>query len=320
MDEILLSFVIPAFNEREHIGGVIQSISTAAEGLPHEIIVVDNGSDDATGQLAEDAGARVLVRPGITISALRNAGGAVAHGRILAFIDADVYLEKDWGENAKPVIQYLLAEGMVITGSTYGVSERAGFLGKAWFEPIVKKPSTKYINGGHLIIRSDAFKLLGGFDESLETGEDYEFCQRARKAGAEIVNNPALRVIHEGYPGTLAAFFRRERWHGRGDYGSVVSILSSKPAILSLAQSSLLLSSLPPIFLSMNFTLFLVYLLFVLAICTTSAVHRCRGTLHKTPVCTLLYFIYFMARTLAFLDVVLLKAIHSSKRRECDTG
>ncbi len=57
-----VSVVIPAFNEAEHVGAEIDAVTAALEGTGwrFEVIVVDDGSGDATAQRAADAGARVL--------------------------------------------------------------------------------------------------------------------------------------------------------------------------------------------------------------------------------------------------------------------
>jgi GT2 family glycosyltransferase len=88
-----------------------------------------------------------------------------------------------------------------------------------------------HLGTGHLLLRRELFLQLGGFAESLETGEDYEFCQRARAAGAVILNDPKLRVVHHDFPQTLRQFVRREAWHGGGDLQSLRSLLQSKVAM-----------------------------------------------------------------------------------------
>ena len=56
-----VSVIIPAFNEAAAITAVVEAIASA--GCWHEVIVVDDGSTDATGALARDAGAIVVTHP-----------------------------------------------------------------------------------------------------------------------------------------------------------------------------------------------------------------------------------------------------------------
>jgi len=84
-----VSVVIPALNEEEPIGDVVRSV--LATGIPREVIVVDNGSDDATADRAAAAGARVVREPH------RGYGRACATGvraispecEIIVFLDGD---------------------------------------------------------------------------------------------------------------------------------------------------------------------------------------------------------------------------------------
>ena len=100
-----VSVVIPARNEAENIGPCITSIHAAGGGLLAEVILVDNGSTDATREIAESLGATVLVRPQATISELRNSGARAASGSIVAFVDADVLVGSGWLTNAVSVLQ-----------------------------------------------------------------------------------------------------------------------------------------------------------------------------------------------------------------------
>src|ERR1700760_3781269 len=56
-----VSVVIPALNEEEPIADVVKSV--IATGVPQQVIVVDNGSTDATGERAAEAGAKVVIEP-----------------------------------------------------------------------------------------------------------------------------------------------------------------------------------------------------------------------------------------------------------------
>ena len=92
-----LSIIIPAFNEEKLLPGCLAHVavalrSNASPDWTAEVIVCDNNSTDRTGQLAREAGARVVFEPINQISRARNAGAAIASGDWLLFIDADSYL------------------------------------------------------------------------------------------------------------------------------------------------------------------------------------------------------------------------------------
>lgn len=306
MNKNEISFIIPALNEERHIGRLIDSIEDNLNGrCAHEVILIDNGSADRTVEIARSNGAHVINMPNCTISSLRNAGVKSSKGEVLVFLDADVYLKKGWGEKIEPIIRWLKSNPFTITGSIYGVSDEAGWIERCWFQPISLRQRVKYINGGHLIISRELFNKLGGFCEDLETGEDYEFCQRGRERyNIRIINIPELRVVHAGYPKTIVEFFRRERWHGRGDWGSLRSIVLSKPALLSLAQAFVLIGSIIGALVFGNLWFLLIYFILMPFLCLAASFHRLGWMASRLPSCAFLYGVYFTARTMSFLDVI----------------
>ena len=107
-----LSFVIPAHNEEALIGEVLEAILASvarASGVsridlwlpdtPFEVIVADDGSQDATAaivaRLADDVGVRLVPCVGGTCAAARNAGAAASSGRVLCFVDADTVVPEN---------------------------------------------------------------------------------------------------------------------------------------------------------------------------------------------------------------------------------
>ena len=152
---------------------------------------------------------------------------------MLVFLDADVVLEPDWARNIDEALGQLTETPELMTGSVCGVPKNASWLERNWFGPLQNGRNT-HINSGHLVITRSFFERLHGFDTRLETGEDYDLSMRALRAGGEIRNNPRLAVVHLGYPRTASAFVRREMWHGRGDFGSVRSLVQSPIALATL--------------------------------------------------------------------------------------
>lgn len=313
-----ISFIIPALNEEAHINGVLASIRENLEGCyQYEVILIDNGSSDRTVEIAKKNGAICFDSPGSTISSMRNRGAAEASSDIFVFLDADVYLGKDWGGRIGAVLERLHRQPQILTGSIYGISSENNWIEKAWFAPRTTMKETNYINGGHLIIHRSLFAEVGGFDCELETGEDYEFCVRARRMGALIENDPELKVVHAGYPKDLKRFFLRERWHARGDYKSLKALGSSKPALVSLANLCMAGTCTFGIVISQSWLVFSAAYLFLLAgVSLAASIHRGRGNYHPGFWCTvLLYMVYFTARTVSIVDVVIQGLIKKSPRR-----
>ena len=80
----MISFIVPAYNEELELSSTLAAIRAATSGVsqPFEIIVVDDASTDATPEIAEQAGARVVSINRRQIAAARNAGARAARVNI----------------------------------------------------------------------------------------------------------------------------------------------------------------------------------------------------------------------------------------------
>lgn len=90
------SVIIPAFNAAETLARAIESVRTQSWPV-HEIIVVDDGSTDATAEIARQFGeeVRLIQQPNSGVSVARNSGAAAATSDWLAFLDADDWYTED---------------------------------------------------------------------------------------------------------------------------------------------------------------------------------------------------------------------------------
>lgn len=303
---INISFIIPAYNEEKHLPKVFATINQLINDLVYEIIVVDNGSTDSTVKIAQEFGAKVLTDPSGTIASLRNLGADCAIGEVLVFLDADVFITPKWAKEIVSLTSKLEENNRIVTGSRCGISANPSWIEKYWFLPMTLEESN-YMNSGHLIIDREIFNEIGGFNDTLITGEDYEFCMRAKQKGIVIINNPKLHVIHEGYPKTLKQFIRREKWHGIQDASNMRSFLKSKPAILAILYW---LSGIFGIVLSTYYGIVSYVLIGVIinaAICIFATINKQKQFPLNKGAYFLLYNVYFFARGLSFIELLFKK-------------
>lgn len=237
----VLSVIIPTLNEGENIKQTLSIIRRQLSNIDHEIIVSDNGSDDDTVAQALAGGAQVTVNPAVTIGGLRNQGVRISTGAFLIFFDADVHPGPGWLSQLATHFDLHDPEAQIITGSRCRSSQSTNFLTRYWFERMPDSGAS-YINSGHLITTRVVFDRLQGFDDRLHTGEDYDFCQRARAIGISIQPDPSLVAFHRHYPTTLSAFIGREIWHGRSDMASWRGFLGSTVAIVATIMMATLLT------------------------------------------------------------------------------
>lgn len=212
-----VSIIIPAKN----VAGVLEYClhSLLQQDYPHsrwEVIMVDHGSSDATIATAQSYAGRlslkIFTQATGHISGLRNFGARVARGEVFAFLDADCAAPLDWLTRGAS-----LCDSRCITGAFYAIPPQSSWIGRIWYghEKAEKSGAVSYVPSGSLFVAAESFTELDGFDESLETNEDYEFCQRALQHGFEVTARPELAVTHFGTPQTLGAFYKKHHWHGK---------------------------------------------------------------------------------------------------------
>jgi glycosyltransferase involved in cell wall biosynthesis len=188
----MISFIVPAYNEELELSSTLGAISNAASRAnePHEIIVVDDGSTDATAEIAAMAGVRVISINRRQIAAARNAGARAAQGEYLLFVDADTRI------SPAHVVEGIAA---LETGHSGG-SARAimnGFV-PLWGRIFVRIFCSLYFGlnlgaGAFLFTTRRNFDRIGGFDEQYFVGEEVYFSLALRKLGHfKVLREPFL--------------------------------------------------------------------------------------------------------------------------------
>jgi glycosyltransferase involved in cell wall biosynthesis len=303
-----LSFIVPAFNEQGYIGSTLKQLHNFAPNCTYEVIIIDNGSTDDTVEIAQSFNDTVLACPTGTIAAVRNHGVNESKGNILVFLDADVELTQDWQNNIEDTIAKVIETPLLITGSRCLAPQTTNIINKNWFNILSISNSNTYINSGHLITSKILFDKISGFDESLKTAEDHDFCMRAKEAGAQISPKSELKVIHYGYPTTIKQFIKRERWHGREDFKTISTILKSKIALVTLFHLSILTVSLLQIINSSFLEGIMLYLLFMVITTIPLTLYKFKNLKLKSIFKTsLMHYFYIIGRTLSFFDRITLR-------------
>jgi len=302
VNQISLSIVVPSKNESEYIFKTLTALKKLTQTLSIEITVVDNGSNDNTLSIAKSTGVNVFSLPNTSISAVRNYGAQKSSGKYLAFIDSDVLITEQWIASIEKSLQSLEEKPLQVIGARCHPATNTAFLDKYWFNRLLEYEAA-YINSGNLVTSRTLYERILGFDAALTTAEDYDFCLRAKKAGARIVNNEDLVALHLGYPKTIPGFINRERWHGSQDCKDFASLKESKIAWLAIVNLFILCSS---TFLSVLHSepMWIVgYVLILVALGTFLTLLRFKfKNLHLFPFTALLFSLYISGRSLSIID------------------
>ena len=186
----MISFVVPAYNEEKYLGPTLASIHDAARALrePYEIVVANDNSNDATAQIAEAGGARVITVQKRQIAGTRNAGAAAARGEWLVFVDADTHVN---AEVVRGTVEAFRA-GAVAGGA--GVRFDGGPRWVHWTAPIVVFlfRHIKWAAGCFLFARRDVFEKVGGFDERFYASEEIHLSRALKRHGRFVMVDAAV--------------------------------------------------------------------------------------------------------------------------------
>jgi glycosyltransferase involved in cell wall biosynthesis len=195
------SVVVPAFNAAATIGRTLAALAAQDLEGPYEVIVVDNGSEDATAEVARRAAGPVTVirkergRPG----SARNRGAQEARAEVLAFTDADCAPTPGWlREGLGALRDAELVQGAVLPDpeARLGPFDRT-----VW----VTSESGLYETAS-LFVSASLFARVGGFEDIVAAeigapfGEDVRFGWKARRAGARTSFRERALVHHAVFP------------------------------------------------------------------------------------------------------------------------
>jgi glycosyltransferase involved in cell wall biosynthesis len=197
MNKPLVSIVVPVFNGARYLGAALQS-AFEQDYRPIQVIVVDDGSTDATAKAVRSFKEVIYIyQSNQGAYAARNQGISVALGEFIAFLDADDL----WTRNKLSLQIDWLTEHMDIG---YVAARFRNFLEKGVERPgwIKKEQLSEDQVGGvpNLVVRRSVFKKIGIFETGCGSGADLDWVLRAKDAGIKCAILPhtlLYRRIHD---------------------------------------------------------------------------------------------------------------------------
>jgi len=206
-----VSVIIPTLNEEKYLPRLLQSLQNQKFSGEFEIIVADANSKDNTSVIAEKFGCRVI--KGGTPSEGRNRGAEVAKGDILIFLDADVILPQDFLQKTIEEVsrRKLETAGFILVSQDKRLIYRLIYKIVTLWMILTEKFWPTGMMG--ILATKEIHQKIGGFDETIRIGEDYDYTKKAGKFGkfgiirsTKIYVSPR-RFKKEGTIRTLLKYF-----------------------------------------------------------------------------------------------------------------
>ncbi|MFN7963640.1 MAG: glycosyltransferase family 2 protein [Thermoanaerobaculia bacterium] len=248
----MISAVVVSYNALEHLPRCLSSLALPA-GEEVEVVVVDNASTDATARELPRLFPRArfeALGENLGFAAASNRGAALAKGELLLFLNPDAWLaegslaslaarlrsEPRWGL-AAPRLAYPDGQPQTSWAPQVSVAGEAvqklrnRLEGRAWSHGRLLRflLGPVWFTGACLLVRREAFEAVRGFDEGYFLYfEDADFCQRLRRAGWRLGEEPRALAFHArggtgapalraAYRASQAVYYARHRppWEGR---------------------------------------------------------------------------------------------------------
>jgi succinoglycan biosynthesis protein ExoA len=222
--------VIPCLNEAEHIEALVGKLGPSAARLDLKIVVADGGSTDGTRQIVEEIAAAdprvvLLPNPKRIQSAAINLAVETFGGDFQSFIRIDAHGDypSDYCDRLVEDAEATGADSVVVSMVTrgFGVFQKAtaiaqnSVLGNGGSPHRQGAKGHWTDHGHHALIRTAAFRVVGGYDESFTHNEDAELDYRLRAAGCRIWMTDKTFMVY--YPrASVPALFRQYLGYGRG--------------------------------------------------------------------------------------------------------
>lgn len=206
--EELVTIVIPCKNEKEIILKTLDLLNYQKDIWRVKVIVCDASNDGVTKidlidrlEMNSDYFDLYLMDGGLP-SVARNNGFKLVKTPYVLFMDADVFL-LDPKVLLRSILKIKKYNLDLVTVKFRSDNGRYNYVYKVFdFIQMISKWSTPFCLGGYMLVRSETFKSIGGFDEEIKVAEDYMFSKQIKPKKFGRINNivytPPRRFENKG--------------------------------------------------------------------------------------------------------------------------
>ena len=221
-----ISVVVCSYNGERTIHHTLEALGRL-EYPDFEVIVVDDGSTDATAAIAREYNVRLISTENRGLGSARNTGMEASTGEVVAYIDDDAYPDSHWLQYLADTFRWGDYSGVggpnIAPPGDGPIADSVASAPGGPIHVLLSDREAEHIPGCNMSFRKESLQAVGGFDPQFRTaGDDVDMCWRLRERGWTLGFSPGAMVWHHRRNSV------RMYWKQQQGYGKAEALLERK--------------------------------------------------------------------------------------------